>query len=256
MKRHIFGHSLVNFEKRPLMLRVLPLPFFFLAAFLMSIPLSAQDPDLASDEAARMEEIFRTSDQPGAIPTGKRKRDCKNKRVSVPKGAFRIGCVCMDDSRSDTHSAGSCSGHGGVRYWVYRTVEGDTAHVMTARHEKHPHAMNAAELSELSQKRSDRTQRLAKAAAASVAPVAYQYPATPPVVMMPTPAEQPYRFGWGEVLAVGVAGIFLYSTVRLILRWADHHPHLFRYALRHLLRHRKRPAPRPNRPDTDPERLP
>lgn len=234
----------------------LRISFFLIAAFLLSFPAFAQDPDLADDESARLEEIFRTSDQPGEIPTGKRKRAYKNKRVSVPKGAFRIGCICMDDSRSDTHSTGSCSGHGGVRYWVYRTVEGDTAHILTARHEKHPHALSANELSELSQKRTDRSQRLMKAAAAAVAPMAYTYPSSPQVVMMPAPAETAYRFGWGEVLAVCIAGIFLYSTVRLVLRWADQHPHLFRYVLRHLLRHRKRPAPRPDRKGSDPERLP
>jgi hypothetical protein len=201
-----------------------------------------------------MEEIFRSSDHAGETPVNRRKREVKNKRVSVPKDAMRIGCVCMDDSRSDTHSAGSCSGHGGVRYWVYRLVEGDTAHILTARHERHPHALTAVELSELSQKRSDRIQRLPKAAN-SLVPMQYSQQ-SPPVVIMPAPADSQGRFGWGEVTSVGVAGIALFFTVRLILQWAGQNPNIVRYALRHLLRHRKRPAARQKRSDTDPERLP
>ena len=228
----------------------------FCASFcLIFQKISAQDPDLSADENARLEEIFRSSDQPGEVPVSRRQRHAHTKRVSVPKGAFRIGCVCMDDSQSDTHSTGSCSGHGGVRFWVYRTESGDTVHILTGRHERHPHALTAVELSELSQKRSNRIERLPKAANALV-PVQYSQPSQPPVVIMPAPAEPQGRFGWGEVTSVGLAGIALFFTVRLILGWAGQNPNIVRYALRHLLRHRKRPASRQKRQDTDPERLP
>ena len=228
--------------------------FFITISLLIRTDAMAQDPDLAADEDARLEEIFRSSDYEGQTPTNRRRRDDKTKRVSVPKNAFRIGCVCMDDSRADTHSIGSCSGHGGVRYWIYRTPEGDTVHILTGRHERHPHALNASELSELSQKRSDRLERLPKAGQ-SLAPAQYSQ-TQPPFVIMPAPAEPQGRFGWGEVAAVGLAGIALFFTVRLILFWAGSNPHIVRYALRHLLRHRKRPAARQKREDTDEERLP
>lgn len=213
-----------------------------LLLLLLPLALSAQDPDIEKDEQARMEEIFRTSDQDSEVPTNRRQRDKKAKRVSVPKGAFRIGCVCMDDSRSDTRSGGACSGHGGVRYWVYRTPAGDTVHVLTARHERHPHALSAAEMSELSQKRADRTQNL-PTAAKPMAPVPYSAPA-PPVVILPDGGD---RFTWSDALALAVAGVALYFIVRLILRWAGANEKLIRYALRHLLRPRKRPPARPLR---------
>jgi len=207
----------------------------------------AQDPDIASDEKARIEEIFRTSDQAGETPTNRRQRDKKVKRVSVPKGAFRVGCHCMDGSYSDTRSIGSCAGHGGVRYWVYRTREGDTVHVLTARHEIHPQPLDAAEMSELSQKRADRTENLAK----PMAPVPYSSPQTPVVVM-----PEGEGFEWPDAAALSAAGIAVYFIVRLVLRWLKDNERLVRYALRNLLRHRKRPLTRPRRQNPRKKRLP
>ena len=176
----------------------------------MPLALRAQDPDIESDEKARLEEIFRTSDHEGETPTNRRQRDKKVKRVSVPTGAFRVGCHCMDGSYSDTHSIGSCSGHGGVRFWVYRTREGDTVHVLTARHEIHPHALDAAEMSALSQKRADRTQNLAK----PLVPATYSSPQTPVMVL---PEVDGYE--WPDAVVISGAGIALYFTVQLVLRW-------------------------------------
>lgn len=220
-------------------------PFQSLLLLLLSVfslTATAQDPDLAEDEAARMEEIFRTSDHDSETPVNRRQREQKKKRVSVPKDAFRIGCVCMDDTRSDTRSGGACSGHGGVRFWVYRTREGDTVHVMTARHERHPHPLDAAEMSELSQKRADRIQKL-PTVAKPPAPVPYSAP-SPPVVVLP---DAQNRFGWDDALSLAVASVALYFIVRLILRWANNNEKLVRYALRHLLRPGKRPPARPVR---------
>ncbi len=207
----------------------------------------SQDPDLESDEKARLEEIFRTSDQEGETPTNRRQRDKTAKRVSVPKGAFRIECICMDDTRSDTRSTGACSGHGGVRFWVYRTREGDTVHVLTDRHERHPQPLDAAEMSELSQKRADRSQNLAK----PLAPVPYSSPQTPVVVM---PEDQ--GFEWPDAAALAAAGIALYFIVRLVLHWLKDNERLVRYALRNLLRHRKRPPTRPRSQNPRKKRLP
>ena len=213
---------------------------------------AAQDPDIADDEQARMEEIFRTSERAGEVPTGRRQRDGRSKRVSVPKGAFRVGCVCMDDTQSDTRSGGACSGHGGVRFWVYRTVSGDTVHVLTARHERHPHALTAAEMSEISRKRADRIQQLS-AAPKAPAPVPYAAP-QPPVVILPYGAGD--RWNWGSALGMAVAAATFFFIARMVLRWVAAHENLIRYALRHLLRPRKRPAARPLRKTARKKRLP
>ena len=223
-----------------------------LLLLLLQLTVAAQDPDIAEDERGRMEEIFRTSDHETEVPTNRRQREGRTKRVSVPKGAFRIGCVCMDDSRSDTKSIGACSGHGGVRFWVYRTPAGDTVHVMTARHERHPHPLSAAEMSELSQKRADRTQNL-PTVAKPVAPVPYAAPNQSPVVILPDAAAD--RFTWGDALALAVTGVALYFIVRMVLRWAGTNEKLIRYALRHLLRPGKRPPARPLRKTARKKRL-
>ncbi len=217
-----------------------------LALCLLPLLLSAQDPDIEADEKARIEEIFRTSEQEGETPTSRRQRDQKIKRVSVPKGAFRVGCHCMDGSYSDTRSVGSCSGHGGVRYWVYRTREGDTVHIITGNHERHPHPLDAAEMSELSQKRADRTENLAK----PMAPVPYG-PQTQ-VLLMP----EDNGFEWPDAAAFSAAGVVVYFIVRLVLRWLKDNERLVRYALRNLLRHRKRPPTRPRGQSTRKKRLP
>lgn len=235
----------------PSFLRQVKLPLLLPLLLILPTAAIAQDPDIAEDEKARMEEIFRTSDQESEVPTNRRQRDGKTKRVSVPKGAFRIGCVCMDDTRSDTRSTGACSGHGGVRYWVYRTPAGDTVHVMTARHERHPHALSATEMSELNQKRADRIQNL-PTVTKPLAPVPYSAP-TQPVVIMPDAGD---RFTWGDALALAVTGVALYFIVRMVLRWAGANEKLIRYALRHLLRPGKRPTARPLRKTARKKRLP
>ncbi|MBV6443377.1 MAG: hypothetical protein EPGJADBJ_05116 [Saprospiraceae bacterium] len=237
-----------------LLLQLLLLLLLQLLLLLLPTAAPAQDPDLADDERARMEDIFRTSDHESETPTNRRQREGRTKRVSVPKGAFRIGCLCMDDTWSDTKSTGACSGHGGVRFWVYRTPAGDTVHVMTDRHERHPHPLSAAEMSELSQKRADRIQKL-PTVANPLAPVPYAAPTTtPPVVILPDGAGD--RFTWSDALALAVTGVALYFIVRMVLRWAGANDKLIRYALRHLLRPGKRPPARPVRKTARKKRLP
>jgi hypothetical protein len=183
--------------------------------------LCAQDPDLAAEEEAKLEEIFRSSEQEGQTPTSFRQRNGKPRRVSAPKGAFRIGSICMDGEYTDSRSTGACAGHAGVRFWVYRTTEGDTVHVSTARHETHPQALNAAEMSELVQKRDKKVQQMRQG--------------LQPVVVMPPVASD--DFDWPDALGISAGG-------------------LVKYALRHLLRSRKRPSSRPRGEDTGKERLP
>jgi hypothetical protein len=214
----------------------------FLSMMLLCVQLRAQDPDLEADESARLEEIFRTSEQEGETPTSFRQRNSKPRRVSVPKGAFRIGSICMDGEYTDTRSTGACAGHAGVRFWVYRTKEGDTVHVSTARHEAHPHALDAAEMSELVQKRDKKIQQIRQ----GIQPA--------PVVVLPDSGGN--DFDWPDALGISAGGAAAYFIVRMILRWINQNEGLVKYALRHLLRHRKRPPARPRGKDSGEERLP
>lgn len=207
------------------------------------MPLFAQDPDLEADEQAAIEAIYRSSDEPGEIPTGAGARRRNPKRVSVPKGAERVGCICMDDSPSKTHSSGACSGHGGVRYWLYKTLEGDTARVLTERHERHPHPLTEAERSELAQIKPKSSRRTALEAGA-LAPVVVMQPAPAQPWYPPAPVGDTDTFTWSHTVAVGFAGIVLYAGLRHLLSWLERNPNLARYALRHLLRYRKRPTAR------------
>jgi hypothetical protein len=225
---------------------------FILFLFFAPLRLFAQDPDIAARERAVMEEIFRTSDQPGEIPVARGAREKRKKRVSVPEGAFRVGCVCMDDTQSGTRSTGACSGHGGVRFWVYQTKSGDTVHVLTARHERHPHALTAVEMSEINQKMIQKTDRL-KAAAAL--PVSAFSPA--PVVMLPpSPAAPAESFSINDAVFWAIAAVAVYFLARLVLGWAGNHQTLVRYALRNLLRSGKRPPPRQSRKNPRKKRVP
>jgi len=215
----------------------------FLLTALAPWPARAQDPDLEADERAAMEEYFRTSEQPGETPVNARKRRGHGKRVSVPAGAVRVGCVCMDDSRSDTRSIGACSGHGGVRYWLYRTREGDTVRVLTARHEQHPHPLDSAERSALVPPGRSRRDGHAHA------PVPYAAPSTVIYVqpLQPDGAAPEPDTDWPEVAGLTAGGILSLLAMRLLLGWADKHIPFLSDALRYLLRSRKRPPSRKDR---------
>lgn len=224
----------------PVMIRFLFLLFCLSCAPALSVRTYAQDPDIEEDERSVLEDIFRSSDHDGSVPTNARQRKGKTKRVSVPDGAFRIGCVCMDESASATRSTGACSGHGGVRYWLYRTKEGDTVRVLTGRHERHPQALNAEEMSNLAQVRTQRTKNLTGSPEARSAAIA-------PVMIMPAPAVHDGYFDWSDAAAISAMGLSLFFTVRMVLRWINHNEKLVRYALRNMLRRRKRPIARQNR---------
>ena len=85
----------------------------FLYLLLLPAPgLRAQDPDIEANEQLAVEDYFRSSELPGEVPVGRRRG--QGKRMSVPAGAVRTGCVCMDESPSPARSIGACSGHGGA----------------------------------------------------------------------------------------------------------------------------------------------
>lgn len=66
-----------------------------------------------------------------------------------PRGS-RVGCICMDNDRQDSKGAGACSGHGGVRFWLYKQGDGSILEHPTKRHRMHPSAFSSEELSNLS----------------------------------------------------------------------------------------------------------
>jgi hypothetical protein len=214
-------------------------PFCF---FLLALPcfLRAQDPDIEANERSVLEDIYRSSDHDTEMPTARRGKH--NKRQTVPTGAFRLGCTCMDDSYSPTHASGACSGHGGVRFWHYRTPEGDTVRVMTARHERHPQPLNAEEMSEVNQKRAKRTANLPTVAnPLGLSPAPLQ-----PIIINPAEHSGGY-FDWSDAAAISAIGLSLFFIVRMLLLWMDKNPEMAKYALRNLLRHRKRPPARKSR---------
>lgn len=222
---------------------------------------TAQDPDIQQEYPGEggMEDVFRTSELDGEQPTSVRGRRGKEqaKRVSVPRGAFRVGCICMDDSRSAVRSVGACSGHGGVRYWLYRTVEGDTVRVLTGNHERHPGPLSAAELSEMTQKREKKTQNLTPFAAQqpTVPTIGPGAAAAPVVTYLPAPVADDGP-AWMWPLALVLSSLFLYLTVRFVLHWVKENEEFVSHALSNFLRHRKRPVARKNRKDAGTPRLP
>ena len=217
--------------------------------FLLLLPCiaPAQDPDIDADEQAAFEDFFRSSDLEGETPVGLRG---KNKRVSVPRGAVRLGCLCMDDTHSPARSTGACSGHGGVRHWLYRTLEGDTVRVLTARHEFHPHPLDSAERSALNRPPTPNRRQTTIGPAQQPVYVVLPAPAAP--VAMPVGQNDT---DWPEALGLGAGGALSLLAVRLLLGWADKQTPLIRDALHYLLRHRKRPPARKDGKNARPPRL-
>ncbi len=231
------------------------LPLLVLLFSVLPSVFFAQDPDIEARERSVLEELFRTSDVDASKSTSPRVREGGRKRVSAPAGAKRIGCVCMDDSRSGSHSSGACSGRGGVRYWLYRTVEGDTTKVLTARHEQHPHPLDSLERSEINVPKVKLPRGTAAAAIPMIQPVIIQ-----PSIMPAAPYSNDLAggndwFDWSDAATITGGGMSIYFTLRLLLRWIDSHQTLVRYALRHLLRFGKRPPPRKSRKDPAPPRV-
>jgi hypothetical protein len=99
----------------------------FSALMTCPIHLSAQN-----NPEEGLDNIFRTSDEEGETPTQYSRR--KGQRTqALPEGSERVGCVCMSGSVRATTGIGSCSGQGGVRYWLVENAEGDTLKYPTSR---------------------------------------------------------------------------------------------------------------------------
>lgn len=114
----------------------------------------AQTPDdeKENDSSKKgIDNVWRSSDLEGERPVLRQQR--KAKRVdgsaSLPEGSERVGCVCMDYFVLKLIGKGACTGHNGVRFWLYQLPTGDTVQIPTLRHEGHPDTLDDAGLLQL-----------------------------------------------------------------------------------------------------------
>jgi hypothetical protein len=123
--------------------------------FLLSIlrgSLFAQDDSTEVDAPQKgMEYIWRSSDLEGEQAVLRQQR--KIKRIdgsgALPEGSERVGSVCMDYTEQGGIGRGTCTGHNGVRFWLYLQPDGDTARIATLRHDDHPDTLSDTKLLEL-----------------------------------------------------------------------------------------------------------
>lgn len=88
------------------------------------------------------DQVFRTSDIEGE------KSARYNSNSAAIKGK-KIGCVCMDYDVQDNAGRGACGGHGGVRFWLYKTPNDSIAQQPTDRHKAHPKSLSEQEVQSL-----------------------------------------------------------------------------------------------------------
>jgi hypothetical protein len=121
--------------------------------FFLSIlrgPLHAQAEDSTEVEAPQkgMEYIWRSSDLEGeqAVLRQQRKPKRPDGSAQLPEGSERVGSVCMDYTEQGTFGRGTCTGHNGVRFWLYLQPDGDTARIATLRHDDHPDTLSDTQM--------------------------------------------------------------------------------------------------------------
>jgi hypothetical protein len=100
---------------------------------------------LKMEDDADWDESYRTSEEEGEKGT-----QFSFDVMHPPEGSERMGCICMDEVSMDLKGTGACSGHGGVRFWVYKLENGDEFLLPTDRHKSHPSLLTEEELSGLS----------------------------------------------------------------------------------------------------------
>lgn len=103
-------------------------------------------PPTDNDTTANWDETLRSSDEEGQKST---QYTPQNSQTQPPKDSKRVGCVCMDNTIQNEAGRGSCSGHGGVRYWRYLTPDAEVIDVPTDRHYNHPQDLSPDELNQL-----------------------------------------------------------------------------------------------------------
>jgi hypothetical protein len=106
---------------------LVPLVLFIGLLMTQTVSISAQN-----NAEAGLDNIFRTSDEDNETATQANRRNGQRTQA-LPEGSERVGCVCMSGSVRATTGIGSCSGQGGVRYWLVENAEGDTLQYPTAR---------------------------------------------------------------------------------------------------------------------------
>jgi hypothetical protein len=169
--------------------------FTFLSLF-CSASLSAQ-----RGGASGWDSIYRMSDFPGE------RGSAGNRPGSTYVDGKRVGCICMDDTRGKTIGVGACSGHGGVRHWLYlKPGRVDTVRVPTDRHLAHPQPLTQEERANLSSANAAKGKRR-KAALNDTVVMVHRFPDNLPVGR----GSPQNRWIWqlSAVGATSLAGLFL-----------------------------------------------
>jgi hypothetical protein len=101
-------------------------------------------PDINDPDEEAWHRVYRSSEEVNNKKTFF-ERKAKEKNTAPTNNALadfeRVGCVCMDESMRRQTERGACSGHKGVRFWIYQRTNGDTLMQATERHLLHPEAM-------------------------------------------------------------------------------------------------------------------
>ncbi|AFC23015.1 hypothetical protein [Saprospira grandis] len=118
-----------------------------------SIEADEWEEELRSSDLEKERPVAPPADQPKTAPATP--KYVQSNRPE-PDRTKRLGCICMDEEQQDLKGRGACSGHGGVRYWVYAQANSDVLlRYPTERHELHPQALSTDELSQLAAHQED-----------------------------------------------------------------------------------------------------
>lgn len=125
---------------------------FVLRGYAQEEPTSPETESTSEETPQKgIENIWRTSDLPheqGTLRNRKRPKRIDGSAL-LPEGSQRVGCICMDYRIQKNLGTGACSGHNGVRFWLYQLPSGDTVKIPTLRHEAHPDTLSDAQIVEL-----------------------------------------------------------------------------------------------------------
>ncbi|MGB0931883.1 MAG: hypothetical protein ACPGVB_13960 [Chitinophagales bacterium] len=101
------------------------------------------------------DDVRRTSDAAKEKSTQYKRKNHRFKGVGR-----RVGAMCMDDSMQEEGGRGACSGHGGVRFWLYEKEDGTIERIATQRHLDHPESLDDEEMSYLAAVNEERKENL------------------------------------------------------------------------------------------------
>ncbi|MEZ4885635.1 MAG: hypothetical protein R3E32_12955 [Chitinophagales bacterium] len=101
------------------------------------------------------DDVRRTSEGKGEKGTQYQRKNQNFKGVGR-----RVGAMCMDDSMQEEGGRGACSGHGGVRFWLYEKEDGTIERIATQRHLDHPDPLDSEEMSYLAAVNEERKENL------------------------------------------------------------------------------------------------